>query len=475
LKNILIFAALFVVSVSCVFNQVRPFPQNVNYSNGYKTSVISATVIQNAYSRWKNLFLKSSNGMYRVAGDDTTITISEGMGFGMLLTAYFGEKVYFDGLLQFYKSKRTPEAYNLMAWKVTSDGILDPGSATDGDLDAAFALIAAYCQWGGNYLDEAKNIISILKAHYFVNCASVNTMKPGGQFGGCGLTDISYYNPALFRIFGKVTNDPFWDTVADDSYTILLNSANNSTGLVPDWQSYDGIPGGNPTSGRVDYYRYDACRTPWRMSVDYLWNGNMVAQYWCTKITNFANSIGASNIVDGYNLDGTPRGQYNNSAFVGGFAVGAMSNSQSIVNNFAQRLLSIEINSNDNQYFNLSLRCLYMLALTGNFWKPEISTAVEETESFLKDFHLQQNYPNPFNPTTMIGYHLPAAGNVKLTIYNLLGQKVKTLVDSYLSGGEHSTTWNGMDDFNNPVGSGIYFYSLSTDEMNLQKKMILIR
>jgi endo-1,4-beta-D-glucanase Y len=459
-----------------IFGQAKPFPQNMNYTQGYKASAISTTVVRDAYNRWKSTFLGSCNGMYRVTMDDTTVTLSEGMGYGMLLTAYFGEKEYFDGLLEFYKSKRTTQAYNLMAWNVTCDGILDPGSATDGDLDVVFALIVAHCQWGESYLDEAKSIIAILKAYYFLNCYGVYTMKPGGTFGGCDLTDISYYTPAYFRILAQITQDPFWDTIAEDSYAILLNSANDSTGLVPDWHSYDGVPGGNPSSGRNDYYRYDACRTPWRMALDYLWNGNETAHNWCIKITDFANSVGAANIVDGYNLNGTARGQYNNSPFVGGFAVGAMCNSQSIVNTFAQRLLYLNSAGHDNQYFNLSLRCLYMLVLTGNFWKPEItSSAIEKSKSLPTQFLLCQNYPNPFNPSTTIRYSLGKPSQVELTIYNRLGQKIKSLVNSFQNAGEHSLVWVATDNMSNPVGSGMYFYRLETENLNMKKKMVLVR
>jgi endo-1,4-beta-D-glucanase Y len=373
IKKVIVFA-VFVTSGVYLLAQERLFPQNVDYPYGYKTSVISAIDIQVSYERWKNLYLKRCNEMYRVCIGDTAITISEGIGYGMLLSAYFGEKDIFDGLLDFYKSKRTEKAYNLMAWRLTCDSIIDPGSATDGDLDAAFALIVAHYQWGGDYLEEAKVIISILKEHYFVNCEGVYTMKPGGHWGGCDVTDISYYSPAYFRVFAEETNDAFWDSVADDSYTILYNGADDVTGLVPDWQSYDGVPGGTSDSDWewIDYYRYDACRVPWRMALDYIWNGNKDARDWCIKISNFADSIGAANIIDGYELDGTshPEAQYNNTPFVGGFAVGGMSHSQAMVDSFASRLLYLDSTGEDNQYFNLSLRCLYSLVLTGNFWEP---------------------------------------------------------------------------------------------------------
>jgi uncharacterized protein (TIGR02145 family) len=91
------------------------------------------------------------------------------------------------------------------------------------------------------------------------------------------------------------------------------------------------------------------------------------------------------------------------------------------------------------------------------------------------EMKLNQNYPNPFNPSTVISYQLPAFSNVKLTIYNLLGQKIKTLVNSFQNAGEHSLVWDATDEKNNPVSSGIYFYSLVTNGIRLQKKMIMVR
>lgn len=376
MKNRVVLVVLFFLSGIYLLGQSRPFPQNVDYPYGYQTSQISAIDLQVTYERWKKLYLKSCDEMYRVCMGDTTTAISEGMGYGMLLTAYFGEKDRFDRLFDFYKSKRTSKAHNLMAWKVTCGGIVDSGSATDGDIDVAFALIVAHYQWVGDYLEEADSILTILKDNYFVDtCSGVTyVMKPGGHWGGCDLTNISYYAPAYFRVFATEMSDSFWYTVADDAYTLLNNGVNVTTGLVPDWQSYDGVPGGTSSSTWEwrDYYRYDASRTPWRMALDYIWNGDSRAQSWCVKISDFANSIGAANIVDGYELDGMPHesAKWNNSPFVGGFAVGGMSHGQAMVDSFASRLLYLDGTGHDNQYYNLSLRCLYMLVLTGNFWKP---------------------------------------------------------------------------------------------------------
>jgi xylan 1,4-beta-xylosidase len=99
----------------------------------------------------------------------------------------------------------------------------------------------------------------------------------------------------------------------------------------------------------------------------------------------------------------------------------------------------------------------------------------EDAELVPLKFSLSQNYPNPFNPTTTISYSLGAPAKVSVIIYNVLGEKVKTLVDLYQTSGLHSVLWNATDDRNNQVSSGIYFYQLITNNLRLQKKMMVLR
>lgn len=75
-----------------------------------------------------------------------------------------------------------------------------------------------------------------------------------------------------------------------------------------------------------------------------------------------------------------------------------------------------------------------------------------------KKYAVYQNFPNPFNPSTTIAFSMPAAGSVKITIYNLLGQKIKELRRQYTSGGYYSLLWHGKNNINRPVSSGIYIY-----------------
>ena len=114
-------------------------------------------------------------------------------------------------------------------------------------------------------------------------------------------------------------------------------------------------------------------------------------------------------------------------------------------------------------------------ALTVKFTDP---TSVEGTDGLPIDFRLAQNFPNPFNPSTVINYTIPQALNslqVNLEIFNLLGQKVKTLVDAKQVAGEHSIQWNGKNESGNLVTSGVYLYRLKAESFVEMRKMMYIR
>lgn len=103
-----------------------------------------------------------------------------------------------------------------------------------------------------------------------------------------------------------------------------------------------------------------------------------------------------------------------------------------------------------------------------------ISGATGVDASTPSAFSLGQNYPNPFNPTTTIPFTLNSSGHVSVSIYNIMGQSVATVIDNYMSAGTHSVTWNGMDDRGNHVSAGIYLYQLSAGRHAETKKMLLL-
>ncbi|MCK5077680.1 MAG: T9SS type A sorting domain-containing protein, partial [Calditrichia bacterium] len=86
-----------------------------------------------------------------------------------------------------------------------------------------------------------------------------------------------------------------------------------------------------------------------------------------------------------------------------------------------------------------------------------------------------QNYPNPFNPKTTIDFNLTKSSKVSLVIYNLLGEKIKTLINENMSASQQSEIWDATDDYGDAVPTGVYIYRLKTSEGNLQKKMLFLK
>lgn len=111
--------------------------------------------------------------------------------------------------------------------------------------------------------------------------------------------------------------------------------------------------------------------------------------------------------------------------------------------------------------------------------KPTLSAETDETGSesvsVVTDYELAQNYPNPFNPTTTIRFNLKETGAVRLTVYNLRGQEVRTLIAAEMNTGQHAMVWDGKDDLGQLVPSGVYLYKLSVNGFVQTKKMSLVK
>lgn len=110
-----------------------------------------------------------------------------------------------------------------------------------------------------------------------------------------------------------------------------------------------------------------------------------------------------------------------------------------------------------------------------NWFGLVVSVDLPEQGAVPEDFVLQQNYPNPFNPSTSITYSLARAANVQLSIYNLLGQKVATLVNGRRNAGSYTVQWDGKDQFGRAVASGVYVYRLEAEGVVRAHKMLLMQ
>ncbi len=103
-----------------------------------------------------------------------------------------------------------------------------------------------------------------------------------------------------------------------------------------------------------------------------------------------------------------------------------------------------------------------------------VTGIADESGGKVSEYELLQNYPNPFNPETAISYYLPVSSEVKLEIFNVLGQKIKTLVDQRQPAGHYTVRWDGTADNGEMAPAGMYFYRLTAGDYIAVKKMLLL-
>ena len=124
------------------------------------------------------------------------------------------------------------------------------------------------------------------------------------------------------------------------------------------------------------------------------------------------------------------------------------------------------------RYNSQDLRSNIEYILENFFNESEIPVSISENSEIIYSYNLYQNYPNPFNPSTTISYDLVKESKVELNIFNLLGQKVKTLVNEVQNTGKKSVMWNGENSSGGTVSSGIYFYNINVGDWTQIRKMI---
>jgi len=123
--------------------------------------------------------------------------------------------------------------------------------------------------------------------------------------------------------------------------------------------------------------------------------------------------------------------------------------------------------------YNRMVGTLYFDDLTVT--KVSGTQGVAERGTLPKEFAMMQNYPNPFNPTTTIQYTVPNQANIRLVVYNMLGQEVRTLVASHHAPGNYSVVWDGRDNHGLNVGTGVYIYRMTGGTAALVRKMLLLK
>ena len=368
-----------------------PFPQNTKSSRCTYPTAASSADVSRAYEAWKKEVLTSNGagGHLRVQrpnspSAETNSTVSEGIAYGMILAVALDDQKTFDELWKY--SQLWLDSNGLMNWYINAAGtsVSGSGGATDADEDMAWALVMADRQWGGKgsldkaYLDYAKSEIKAIWDHE-IDHANSDFLLAGDTWAGNIVFNASYFAPNEYRVFGEVTNDSAgWGRVIDTGYTILAKSLNAtsknaSNGLAPAWCDVNGAPK-SPQNGGATNYQYDSARIPYRIGLDYCWYGEAKAKTYLGMVSQFFAGIGASSIIDGYDLDGTPHRDPDadpsgpqSAVFVGTAAVGAMHDAtfQSFVNDAYGLVATGELLAR-SRYYNLSWTALTLAMLTGN-------------------------------------------------------------------------------------------------------------
>ncbi len=145
---------------------------------------------------------------------------------------------------------------------------------------------------------------------------------------------------------------------------------------------------------------------------------------------------------------------------------------------FTQYRLRLAIDMDEDQYLDA---LGFPTSDTSMDLKPYVIYIIEENSNISNEqlpehqVYYLSNYPNPFNPTTTISFSIHEKSKVNLIVYNIKGQKVKTLLDCYMNPGHSEMIWNGKDDNGKPVGSGVYFYQLQTPSKSYVRKCMFLK
>ncbi len=407
MRTIVYFALLTLILLSACHKEAmentaqHPFPQNITYQATYLQPSITVDQLNNSvislYDQWKEKYIKQCDSRTYYVDftdeDPQTATVSEAMGYGMMITAYMAgadpqAKQIFDGLLQFYLDHPSNICPQFMAWRQGTD-CQNTGfdAATDGDEDVAFALLLANAQWGSsgkfNYLDLARKIIAALKQCAFSDDAYPllgDWVKDASDTAYTTATRSSDWMPDHYLAFYHCTQDTFWlNATKEVTHIARLIQQNFSpeTGLLPDFVIHTSTsprpayPGFLETPYDGQFY-YNACRTPWRLTAGYLMTGDTALHTIINKINTWIIHKTAGDpqkIMAGYTLDGSAVSDYNDIAFTGSLAVSAMAGTDSQwLDACLEQLL--DPSTSDYTYYGNTLRLLYLLVISGNYWLP---------------------------------------------------------------------------------------------------------
>ncbi len=357
--------------------------------------------VRDFYNQWKERYIRQTcgAGRYVVAAnviDGGNLTVSEAHGYGMVIMALMAghdpeAKAIFDGMYAYLREHPSVYFPNLMAWYQRKSCVSAEGgdSATDGDLDIAFALLLADKQWGScGAVDYAAAAAAVLDDVVAGEIDATGSYTLLGDWASP--SEIAYYEatrssdfmPDHLRAFAAATGDPVFGDVLDNTYQVFdtLQTVHSSAGLLPDFIA-DPLGAPHPVApffleGPNDgAYDYNACRDPLRIGTDFLVSGDARAKTVAERITSWFRSATGDDptaIGAGYQLDGTlsPDADYRSMAFVAPLGVAAMVDAAN--QDWLEDVwdLTVATSIDDEAYYENTLKLLSMIVMSGNWWTP---------------------------------------------------------------------------------------------------------
>jgi endo-1,4-beta-D-glucanase Y len=396
---------LFVAGLAAA--QAQPAHPFGGHSQRYAAGAIKPAVPQATldaqtaafYDLWKASYLKKgcAAGQYYVKADTDrgAMVVSEGQGYGMLIVAMMAghdpqAQKLFDGLHRYNLAHPSHIDRWLMAYAQDTDckSIFGTDSATDGDMDAAYALLLAHKQWGSsgdvNYLLAAKRIIAAIKRSNINESTKLTNL--GDWVTTVGETSKYFYAtrssdwmPDHFRAFARKASRAAWTPVLD-AHLYAIDYAQNAyapeTGLLSDFYVNSNVrPRPAPPrflEGDHDgRYSYNACRDPWRIGLDAAISGDSRSKGPARRISEWIRERtdgDPAGIRDGYTLAGRQLVGYQTMSFVPPFAVAAMSDPNA--RGWLTALWRRMVKAPQDGYYPDSLKLLAMLVVSRNWLTP---------------------------------------------------------------------------------------------------------
>ena len=365
------------------------------------------------YAEWKEAYLRKNpyvkdeeqyyvfygEQSYEQAHSEVEVTVSEAHGYGMLIAALMAEhdsdaKQIFDGMYRYYLAHPSSIGPHLMAWQQSDNGkaLVDSNgadSATDGDLDIAYALLLADKIWGSageiDYLNAAKLVINDIM-EYDVSRAD-NILRLGDWAHDTDASD-KYYTATrasdfimqYFPVFADVTGDQRWMQLYEQTYSIINHFTEKyQTGLLPDFiikdKNGEWIPApANFLENENDgMYEYNSCRVPWRISTDALVGKNEDAKNYAKTVNAFFVKETGGNpekIMAGYTPDGKAIADWDDLCFTAPLMLSASAAGDT---KFHDTIRDAVLDLGTDSYFGNTIAMLCLITDDGGWLVPDAS------------------------------------------------------------------------------------------------------